>query len=102
MRISVCLDRTQKQLNRLQNFFSLLTLPGHSCLSTARLSFTGVKSNNGFMVLENYLNSYFKNSYSRESNMAGFAVEHALTKHYHEGLKRGATRNTLVRLSCAV
>ncbi len=23
MRISVCLDRTQKQLNRLQNFFSL-------------------------------------------------------------------------------
>ncbi len=34
--------------------------------------------------------------------MAGFAVEHALTKHYHEGLKRGATRNTLVRLSCAL
>ncbi len=54
------------------------------------------------IMAENYLNSYFKNSYSRESNMAGFAVEHALTKHYHEGLKRGATRNTLVRLSCAV
>ncbi len=33
--------------------------------------------------------------------MAGFAVGHALPTHYHGGLKRGATRNTLVRLSRA-
>ncbi len=32
--------------------------------------------------------------------MAGFAVGHALTN-YHEGLKRGAMRNTLTRLPCA-
>ncbi len=32
--------------------------------------------------------------------MAGFAVGHALTN-YHEGLKRGAVRNTLTRLPCA-
>ncbi len=52
-------------------------------------------------LAENYLNSYF-NILQRESHVAGFAVEHALTKHYHEGLKRGATRDTLVRLSCAL
>ncbi len=48
MRISVCLDRTQKQLNRLQNFFSLFqTEWSLLCLNAVRLNFTRVKSNNG-------------------------------------------------------
>ncbi len=97
MRISVCLDRYKN--NSIDCKISPLSQTARPLLWVPRVWNSLVWNQ---IMAENYLNSYFKNSYSRESNMAGFAVEHALTKHYHEGLKRGATRNTLVRLSCAL
>ncbi len=51
------------------------------------------------IMAENYLNSYFKNSYSRESNIiAEFESGTRTYKSNYTGLKSEQTRNTLICL----
>ncbi len=89
MRIFVCLDSTHennsKSIAKFLPFSKRLATP----LSAVRNQ----------IMAENYLNSYFKNSYSRESNIiAEFESGTRTYKSDYTGLKSEQTRNTLICL----
>ncbi len=95
MRIFVCLDSTHennsKSIAKFLPFSKRLATP----LSAVRLNSLVWNQ----IMAENYLNSYFKNSYSRESNIiAEFESGTRTYKSDYTGLKSEQTRNTLICL----
>ncbi len=96
--LSVQTAHIRNTIQSIAKFLPLFKPPGHSFVWAPCVWISLMWDQ---IMAENYLNSYF-NILQPGEYVAGFAVEHALTKHYHKGLKRGATRNTLVRLSCAL
>ncbi len=82
--------------NRLQNFSPFLKTTGHSFVWAPYVwnSLVWIQ-----IMAENYLNSYFKNSYSWESNIiAEFESGTRTYKSDYTGLKSEQTRNTLICL----